>query len=246
MKFSVITPTRGSAFLSQAIQSVSTQTYKGFEHIIVVDGADAFQNVSMQLKSLPADRRRKLIVLPDRTGANGYLGHRIYGASAHLAAGDWLIYLDEDNFFDRDHLEKIAQTAPQATHGWVYSMRKVVDVKGNLICKDQCESLGIYPSILADHDYFVDTNCMAMSREVALYVSPLWFRKARVAKQISADRAITWQLHKDSKPPTPTGAYTVNYRVRTEDQAVGVKASFFLDGNAKSLARWPDAVPFPL
>jgi hypothetical protein len=207
---------------------------------------DAFQNVSRQLKAIPADKRRRVLVLPDRTGANGYLGHRIYGASAHLASGDWLVYLDEDNFFDRDHLAHVAATIPKAVHGWVFSMRKVVDAQGNFICKDYCESLGVQPSILAEHDYFVDTNCMAMSRDLALYVSPLWFRKARVDKKISADRAISWHLRKESKPPAATGAYTVNYRVRTEDQAVGVKASFFLDGNAKSLARWPDAVPFPL
>ena len=84
-------------------------------------------------------------------------GHRMYGAACYLCEGDYIMFLDDDNFLDPSHVEDCLRVCE--SHSWAYSLRKIVDEDGRFVCNDDCESLGKWPSVLGPKDFFVDVNC---------------------------------------------------------------------------------------
>jgi|688.fasta_scaffold155207_2 glycosyltransferase involved in cell wall biosynthesis len=245
MKVSIITATIGKQQLAQCIESVRAQTYKNVEHIIVVDGKDNWQKTEPILYAceFPSNNTNEhIVLLPFATGKDRFNGHRIYGASTFLASGDFFIWLDDDNFIDPNHVESLVETVEKNKLDWAYSLRKIVDDKGNYICLDDCENLGKWKSILNDN--FVDVNCFFIKRELAIQLAPIWYRKAREPNVMEVDRALTAILmHNSDKLKFDTNnEYTVNYRVGSTD--ISVRKEFFLQGNDAMLNRYDGKLPW--
>ena len=249
MKVSIITPTIGNPFLKDCIESVRNQTYKNIEHIIVVDGQERYQKLDPALvMSLyapnPSEIKQHILILPYPTGTNRYNGHRIYGAATYIADGDFHLWLDDDNALEPDHVEKLVNLVQEKNLDWAYSLRKIIDKDGNVVCLDDCESLGMWASILHPQDFFVDVNCYFVKKEVAVQITPVWYRKFREPGQMEIDRAIAAVLmHPNNKLKFDcTKDYTVKYRVGNTD--LSVKADFFLQGNQKMLERHNGVLPW--
>jgi glycosyltransferase involved in cell wall biosynthesis len=224
-KVTVITATTGSNYLTKNILSVQAQTYTDIQHLVVVDGQEHVVKVTEQLKLLNQPNI-DLLVLPYPTGTEQYNGHRIYGASTYLAKGDYVCFLDEDNWIDTDHVKSLMNTIKDG--GWACSLRKIVDSDGKFICNDDCESLGNWRSVL--NDYFVDVNCFFLPKPLALELSPIWYRRARHPDdQPEVDRALTSTLKDNKIDCNVTGTYTVNYRAG--NRADSVQGQFFKQGN---------------
>ncbi len=170
MKVSVITPTTGNPFLADCIASVRNQTYKNVEHLIVVDGQSRWGQTDEILKALefPNGSNEHICVLPYPTGTDRYNGHRVYGAATYFADGDYHIWLDDDNALEPDHIEKLVTLVQQKNLDRAYSLRKIIDKDNNVVCLDDCESLGMWSSILHPEDYFVDVNCYFVKKQVAV------------------------------------------------------------------------------
>ena len=100
----VITPTIGSPKLLDAITSVLNQTYK-CNHVIVVDGRD----YANQVLNIIDPRLVNIVVSPENTGKTGgnFYGHRIYAAYPHLINSDYILFLDEDNWYEPNHVETL-------------------------------------------------------------------------------------------------------------------------------------------
>lgn len=244
MKVSVITATTGNPFLAECIESVRAQTYKDVEHIVVVDGNARWESADSILKAVefPNGVNEHVCVLPYPTGTDRYNGHRIYGACSYLANGDYFIFLDEDNALEPNHVESLVNLVKENQLHWAYSLRKIIDKKSDLICFDDCESLGKWQSILNDH--FVDVNCFFISRPLAIQISPIWYRKAREPGVVEVDRALTAVLmHPSNKLKFDTNCdYTVKYRVGNTQ--LSVKAEFFTQGNIAMLRRHEGKLPW--
>lgn len=224
----VVTPTTGSSYLKQNIESVQKQTYKHIQHLIFIDGRKFLDPVSEIVKSTDiANKAVDIIPLPYSVGSDRYNGHRMYGASPYFAKGEFICFLDEDNWIDEDHIESLLESVKGKS--WSYSLRKIVDTEGKYVCNDDCESLGKFPSILNENDYFVDVNCFFLSREVALQTSPIWYRKAREPGVPEVDRFLTAVLRNNNLAYDCSGKYTVNYRAGNTERSV--KKEFFLQGN---------------
>lgn len=216
---SIITSTTGADVVMNAMISVGNQTYENIEHIVVYDGMGY-----MPKQHHPARHHRmKYVCQSWNTGANGYNGHRVYGAYTYLCNGDYVCYLDQDNTMDPDHIEQLMRVITGNT--WAYSLRKIVDKDNTFICNDDCESLGDWLSVC--NDYFVDVNCFLLSKQLALQYSPLWYRRAREQGVEEVDRILTRMLmpHKH----TTSGKYTINYQAGNTERSV--KPNFFLTGN---------------
>ena len=233
----VITATTGSDFLYDALLSVKKQTYKNLEHYVVIDGIERKKEALKILKNFP---NVKLLTLPYATGKDNYNGHRIYAAATYLSNGKYVTFLDEDNYYEPNHITSCVNLVMDG-YEWVYSLRNIIDKDKNFICEDNCESLGKWKSVLNDN--FVDVGCWFLSKPNALMVSPLWYRRARHPnEQPEVDRIIMQVLLEYGFTYDTNGKYTLNYRVGNREDSV--KADFFLWGNAMMEKKYKDGYPW--
>jgi hypothetical protein len=233
----IITPTTGSKYLEKNLQSVSNQTVK-VNHTVVVDGRKFSSDAEKILKKY---QDKNVVYLNENTGYDGYNGHRIYGAFSYLVNSDYVCFLDEDNWVDSNHIESMLEAVKG--HDWAYSLRKIVDPAGNYICNDDCESLGKWKSVLNDN--FVDVGCYMLPTNIAIQLSPIWFRRARnPLEQPEVDRLLMQMLLLDKynlKYDT-SGKYTLNYRVGNRSDSV--QAEFFLWGNEQAKQAYGEEMPW--
>lgn len=106
IKFTIITPTIGRSTLADAVKSIRDQGYKNVEHLIVYDGPpDAiFSEVFNEYNS----RKHKTRVLA--TGSNFKdFGHSVRSWSIDYATGDYILYMDDDDVYIGDALQKISE-----------------------------------------------------------------------------------------------------------------------------------------
>lgn len=223
-KVAIITPTTGAKYLNQNIKSVESQTYTNLTHIVVVDGSQYFDKVDAS--HYPST---KFIRLDQNTGAGGYNGHRIYGGIPYLIDADYFIFLDEDNWIDKDHVETLVEKSKY--YDWSFSLRKIVDKDSNYVCNDDCESLGLWPSVLSSTEYFVDVGCYFLPKKFVIETAPIWYRRARhPQEQPEVDRLLIQVLLQKKFTYHTNGLYTLNYRVG--NRVDSVQADFFLRGNS--------------
>lgn len=237
MKVSIITPTTGNLFLSECIESIRAQTYRNIEHIVVVDGKERWEKAEPILNAaeFPNGTNEHICILPYPTGINRYNGHRVYGAATYFADGDYHIWLDDDNTLEPNHVESLVQLVQEKKLDWAFSFRKIIDKDSNVLCLDDCESLGLWHSILSPQDFFVDVNCYFVKKEIAVGMSPVWYRKFREPGQMEIDRAIASVLmgKQNNLKYDCTRDYSVKYRVG--NTGLSVQAEFFMKGNEAML-----------
>ena len=198
----VITPTTGKDMVIQAIESVNNQTIPT-EHLLVIDGAKA----SYDLADMDYDWTKTLAMqLPENVGANGWYGHRVYAAMPLMVNADYILFLDEDNWFEPNHVETMLNKIKSKDLMWAYSLRRICDERGEYVCDDDCESLGRYPTFYDHTINFVDTNCYCFRREFLVTVAHHFYGGW------GADRP----FYKATSAALPsfgcTGEATVNYR----------------------------------
>ena len=242
MLVSIITPTTGAQSLRQAIESVQAQTYKKIEHYIVVDGPEHQAKVDANVHKIDLRTPTYFMTLPYPTGVNRFLGHRIYGASPFLTNGDYLVFLDEDNWLDDHHVESLVSLVTRQELQWAYSLRKIFDNDGNYVTRDDCESLGQWPSYTPKQYNLVDTNCYFLSKAVALKTAAIWYRQFRTANVLEADRYLCSVLLEHFPKFATTGLYTLNYRAGSTGDSVDLQ--FFLEANALAAKDHPDGFPW--
>lgn len=102
--FSVVIPVyNGAAFVGRAIQSVLSQTWRQTEILVVDDGsADGTASVVAQFTARMPDRVRYLF--QDNQGVSAARNN-----GAAQARGDWLAFLDADDWYYPDRLEAHAR-----------------------------------------------------------------------------------------------------------------------------------------
>lgn len=215
----VVTPTTGAPYLRQAIESVKNQTYENVQHLVFVDGQPKGRVICSEYPHID------VIDLPYPVGTDRFNGHRMYGASAFLAKGEYICYLDEDNWLEPTHIESLMKIMETGVN-WAYSLRKIVDTNGEYVCNDDCESLGLWESCIGDQ--FVDVGCYLFPKQLALQLSPIWYRKAREPGVPEVDRMLMHVLKSQTTYGTNSD-YTLNYR--TGNTQLSVQKEFFLNGN---------------
>jgi glycosyltransferase involved in cell wall biosynthesis len=211
MKVAVVTPTIGSEHLSKCLESVDNQTYENLAQYVFIDGLQYAEDVECALEGAS---KVKTVFLEDNVG-KGWYGHRVYAACSFLVNADVIVYLDEDNFFEPCHVEKMVRKLEEG-NDWVYSLRKIVDKNGEFLCEDNCESLGKWPVYFDDKVHHIDTSCFAIRRDVAVRIGHAWYG------QWGADRQFFGALKQNFKKFDCTNEYTLNYR---------------LDGNPNSVTK---------
>ena len=174
-KVTIITPTIGSEKLLDAIESVSYQTYDNIKHLVVVDGPDYFNKAIRLIK--PNDKIQ-VALSPENTGGQGFYGHRIYAAFPHLINSDFVFFLDEDNWYQTDHVKTLVEFIETNKLDFAYSLRSIHNADKSFAVDDNCEALGKWPIYFTNETdekhYLVDTSSYAFRREFLIQVSQLW------------------------------------------------------------------------
>ena len=171
MTATVIIPTTGAPELRGAIESVLNQNYMTTCYV-VVDGEKYRGQAKVILDEFAGNTRLKVSYLPINVGANGFYGHRIYAAFTHLIDTEYVLYLDQDNWFEPNHVYSCVETMKQSKCDWTYSLRKIVNKEGQFVCNDDCESLGKWKTYHgANH---IDTNCYCLKTGLAVNLASAW------------------------------------------------------------------------
>jgi glycosyltransferase involved in cell wall biosynthesis len=226
----ILIPTTGAAVVRRAIESCLASTYAELQVIAVVDGSQHEAEFRREIADI-SDERLQAVVLPENVGKDDYYGHRIYGGFSHLVNAHYLLFLDQDNFIEPDHVARLIATIEKDDLDWAYSLRKICAPDGTFMVEDNCESLGRWPSIAGYH--LVDTNCYCLKLQTATSIAVAWFG------QWAQDRRVTDALLKHFPNYSCSGAHTMNYRVRE-----ATARRFFEEGNARMGERYPDGLPW--
>jgi glycosyltransferase involved in cell wall biosynthesis len=220
MTATVIIPTTGAPELRKAIESVLQQTYPT-NCYVVCDGIDNYGKVKVITDEYLGANNFKISYLPINVGAKGFYGHRIYAAFTHLINTEYVLYLDQDNWFDNDHVGTCISTIKEKNLHWSYSLRKVYDKEGNYVCNDDCESLGKWQTYHGVNH--VDTNSYCIKTEIAVKLASVWHGGW------GQDRVFLGTIAQHFNNYDCTGKYSVNYRV--DGGAGSVNKEFFINGN---------------
>lgn len=229
----VITPTIGSSKLADAMKSVQEQTYEHITHLVVLDGYKFMdkltENVDASLVSKPTVN---MTIAPENTGANGFYGHRIYAAYPHLINSDYIFFLDEDNWYEPNHVQSLVDKIEEKNYDWAYSLRKIASKEGEFIIDDCCESLGKWPIFWSTEqnrqpEYLIDTSAYAFKREFLIQVCQNWHFGW------GGDRRFYKILTENYKHTNfeTTGLHTLNYRLDDALEKKYGNLDFFKNGN---------------
>jgi glycosyltransferase involved in cell wall biosynthesis len=229
----IVTPSIGSNTLDKCIESIKKQTYKNLVHHIFVDGTENFQKIENTVIKRDYDFRLNII---DENIGKGWYGHRVYAACSFLVNQDAIIYLDEDNWLEPEHVESMVDRI-NSSNSWAYSLRKIFDKDGNYFCDDDCESLGKWSTYFNDEVYHIDTSCFIVKKQVALSIGHAWYA------QWGADRQFFNALKQYFPNYSCNGKYSLCYRLGGNDGSV--QKDFFIKGNQKQIEKYLSKENFP-
>jgi glycosyltransferase involved in cell wall biosynthesis len=233
----VITPTIGKDTIRQCVDSVRNQTYKNIKHYVVIDGDFNEDEIHDKITGGKMSYPQKICVLPENVGGDGWYGHRVYAAFSFLVNADAVVFLDEDNWFEPDHIESMVNLMNEKSLDWCHSFRKIYTESGEYLCDDNCESLGlVHPAWHNDEVFHVDTSSYMVRRDVAVRVGGAWYGKW------GQDRQYFAVLANHFPENYCTLKHTLNYRLGGNQGSV--TADFFKDGNNVMNQRYPEGLPW--
>jgi glycosyltransferase involved in cell wall biosynthesis len=245
----VITPTIGSPKLKDAIASVQSQTYKNIKHLLVVDGADHYDAAFNVMLPLPKDNI-EMLILPYNTGKTGgnFYGHRIYAAIPHLINADYVFFLDEDNWYESDHVASLVKVLEQG-NDFAYSLRQIYEPDKTYVCHDNCEALGKWPIFLThpvfqenysnsktEEQYLIDTSSFAFRRDFLQKTCHHWH------SGWGGDRKYFYSVLAGNPNYDTNYKHSLCYRLDGNPGSVG--REFFIKGNEAQLENYNGVLPW--
>lgn len=233
----VITPTTGSIELVDAIHSVRDQTIP-VDHLVVCDGNKFKEETKHIVNKICEGSGAEACYLPYNTGGGGFYGHRIMAGFSHLVNHDYVLFLDQDNWFEPNHVETMVKEIERFNLDWCYSLRKIFDKNKNFICDDNCESLGRWPAWVNENAFLIDSSSYCFKTSFLKQVGYVWDHGW------GADRRF-YTILKDlfkHQNYTCTGNHTLCYRLGGNEGSV--TAEFFFEGNEKTKQKYDGKYPW--
>lgn len=141
---SIITPSYNSSrFIEDSVRSVLNQTYNNFELIIIDDCSkdDSWQLIQELIKQ---DDRIQIYRLEQNSGA---AMARNFGIQ--VANGKYLTFLDSDDLWDEDKLEKQVHFMQENHYVFTFTNYRMIDERGNLLNRIvECPKIIEYKELL--------------------------------------------------------------------------------------------------
>lgn len=224
----VITPTTGDSKVLKAIESVKSQSRKNVKHLVVVDGGRFRGRLPAHIQD--ENPNLKIVQLDSNTGSEGFYGHRIYAAFSFLVNEPYVFFLDQDNWYEPDHVESMIDTLEDNKYDWAHSLRYIVhDKDPSVKIPDNCESLGKWPVWVSAYNniknYHVDTSTYAFKKDFLVRVGGAWYQGYGGDRNFL--KIVTEQMKHENWGTS--GKYTLNYRL--DGNPGSLSKDFILAGN---------------
>lgn len=165
---SVIIPTYGRAlYIDTAIRSVMKQTYKDIE-IIVVDDNGLGTEIQKETKKI-IEKYVNIVYIPLVTNCGGAMARNI---GIRKARGKWITFLDDDDIFLPNYVEKMVAEIERCNFSIVYeaqwyclqneiafcSKKQPIKIEGRIWEKVLCASIPISIFLLFDREQILKTQ----------------------------------------------------------------------------------------
>ncbi|WP_427833972.1 glycosyltransferase [Actinobacillus pleuropneumoniae] len=228
----VVTATIGKPSLEQAILSVKNQTIP-CKHYVFVDGKQYWKAAKEILDKYP-----DVIAtyLPMNTGQLSFKNSAIFSLAPFTVKEEFIGFLDDDNWFELQHMEEAVRSIQDNEVDYAYSLRNKIFVYGDrhFICQDTVESIGHFKRALLNEirvDFqdtgvqlvnrmakgapLVDASCYVMRKNIAIRVASAWYEGA-----IVNDRNVLKRLTDINAKSVCVGKYNVNYRTMLDKELI--------------------------
>ena len=216
--------------MEKCVKSVQNQTYDNLTHYIFIDGLEYDEKLQETITNYDVSQ----VLLEENIG-KGWYGHRVYAACGFLVNADVICYLDEDNWFEPNHVETLVDRIKKGSD-WAFSLRKIVDKEGNFVCEDNCESLGQWPIYFNKDAFHIDTSSFMVKADIARKLGAAWYG------QWGADRQFFNMLKQYFTHFSCSKEYSLCYRL--DGNPNSVNEEFFAKGNAENEKQYPNGFPW--
>lgn len=222
----VITTTIGRPELEQTIQSVQRQTYP-CQHYVFIDGKQYWDNVKHLEQKYPDVI---FTFLPMNTGGRNRIGNgAIHAILPYLLQEDIFCFIDDDNWYDENHVKYLAEFIAKHNLDYAYSLRRLYTPDYQFLCDDNIESLGFWKvdaKEVVDVDgqhclistesagNLIDTNTYGITRNMSFNLSRAWY------SGIGNDKKVFDTLLKLNARGGCTAKRTVNYKLNLQYQVI--------------------------
>ncbi|MDR0297787.1 MAG: glycosyltransferase [Streptococcaceae bacterium] len=124
----IITNYNYATYIEKAIRSIFLQSYSPIELIVIDDGSsdDSLEIIERILKKAPHSMTTTLIARENK----GIVATRNEGIQ--LSKGKYLLFLDADDYFDSDFVEKMYQKAVLTGADVIYPNWRLIESNGNI------------------------------------------------------------------------------------------------------------------
>ncbi len=140
--------------LAKCCESVLSQSFR-CDHILVADG---------EPQDFPSNPRIIHLVLPHNIGNNGASPRGIGAQYAFVQGYDAVAFLDADNWYETDHIERAVKPLENEGLDVVFSRRHIVFPDGEVLAVEDPEDF---------ERRHVDTSCYVFSKRAA-YLLSIW------------------------------------------------------------------------
>lgn len=200
---SILTPTyNAEKFIQATIESVLNQTYQNWEMILVDDGSTD-QTVLIIEEFAQKDHRIKLFKLSENRG-NGFARN----AALEKAAGKYIAYLDADDLWFPEKLEKQIHFLKSNNSYFTFSFYDSIDEEGNNLNR-RVES----PNPLTYKELFF---CNYVGNLTAVYDADYFGKIILETSQKRQDWRIWLTILKQIKTAEPVPEPLAFYRIRKD------------------------------
>ncbi|KRD11352.1 glycosyl transferase [Flavobacterium sp. Root901] len=200
---SIIVPTYNTEkFITETIQSVQNQSYKNWE-MILADDDSTDKTVAIVEEFAQNDNRIKLFKLPKNRG-NGFARN----AALEKATGKYIAYLDADDLWFPEKLEKQIQFLKANNLHFTYSFYDSIDEEGNNLNR-RVES----PNPLTYRQLFF---CNYVGNLTAIYDADFFGKIMLETSQKRQDWRIWLTILKQIKIARPVPEPLAFYRIRKD------------------------------
>ena len=200
-------------YLAEAIESVLDQTCRDIQIIIVDDGST---DRSVAIAERYTDRN--VILVPKENG--GQLS--CFNTALPYLEGEYVFFLDSDDFYDREYLEKaVAYFRKNEICDFLFSRPRFVDKDGKNMGKKtgKHRSKGHYgySAVITYSEKLwigAPTSCISMKRELLEKILPLPYEDEWV---IRADDCLIWAASLKGGYKCHLNTSMVNYRIHGQN-----------------------------